>query len=793
MKFAFTLCIVACSFNAKVFSQTNAKAESAVSLETMHIQFDKDIYLPGETIWFKAYLRNTTGISFLSTNLYIGIYNDKGTLLQQKQYPIIQGAGNGDFELPDTIKGKAIQVRAFTKTMIDGDDKNFCQNVLTIYQKSNIANRNTILKNKQLQFYVEGGQMVAELENYIGFKASYEDGSPAAINGSIVEADTKKVVDNFVTNKLGIGKIILTPDAEKKYLAVWKDDNGELKQTALPVNHLYGAAFHAAIANDKMEYSIVKNKNNDSLSIVHLLFQMNNFEVYKDDITLEDEMQLVQGEFLFDKLPSGLMQITLFNKYWQPLQQRLVFVNHNYSKDQPGITLDTINTNAKGKNVITINLRDTFFTNLSASVSDINFYGKRTASINNDLYFKTQLNDLSVNIDSLLKVNDINNLDLILLTHSWKKYDWQKLTKEEKTIPADNYLGLSINYKDKNQVLPVNDSLILIIKNKSITKQFYKIPAANQTTFKKGGLVFFDSVKVSYQMGKNKELVDYLKVSRDEALPLPQNIAAFQQPINGQERKIDGFDALAAFKSNKTKDTTTLKEVVVKTKIIGNPILNRLNEIDRFYTSGMFSGTQHGYILNVLDDPMAKSSSDIVSYIAYRVPNVKIEESPLEGYRYFVVEEIGLSGFKKPTRIPVFLNEMQVESIGQLPLDDIAYIKYIPGIVIGAGFNSTVGVIYVYTKKGNEPEQANNNIRSANIKGYDQQKEFINPDFAAKEQLKQPDLRSTVYWKPSILLDKTNNKATIEFYNNDVSKKLLLTIEGINAAGELIHIEKIIE
>ncbi len=136
---------------------------------------------------------------------------------------------------------------------------------------------------------------------------------------------------------------------------------------------------------------------------------------------------------------------------------------------------------------------------------------------------------------------------------------------------------------------------------------------------------------------------------------------------------------------------------------------------------------------------------------------------------------------------------MQVESVGELALNDIAYIKYIPGIVIGAGFNSNVGVIYVYTKKGNEPEQANNNIRSANIKGYDQQKEFINPDYTAKEQLKQPDLRSTVYWKPFILLDKTNNKATIEFYNNDISKKLLLTIEGINAAGELIHIEKIIE
>ena len=59
--------------------------------------------------------------------------------------------------------------------------------------------------------------------------------------------------------------------------------------------------------------------------------------------------------------------------------------------------------------------------------------------------------------------------------------------------------------------------------------------------------------------------------------------------------------------------------------------------------------------------------------------------------------------------------------------------------------------------------------------------------------MKEPDLRSTLYWNPNIFLDKTNSKIKIEYYNNDVSKKLLLTIEGFNAAGKLIHIEKIIE
>ena len=215
MKFVLTLCIITCSFNTKVSAQVKDIHEAIQPLENMYIQFDKDIYLPGETIWFKAYLRNATGISFLATNLYIGLYNDKGILLQQKQYPVVQGSSNGDFQLPDTITSNAIQVRAFTKAMVVNDSKNVYQKVLTVFQKHSSIDKNTIAKNKSLQFYAEGGQMIAELENYIGFKGLYADGSPATINGTIVETGTGKTIGNFVSNKMGLGKIILTPEAGK--------------------------------------------------------------------------------------------------------------------------------------------------------------------------------------------------------------------------------------------------------------------------------------------------------------------------------------------------------------------------------------------------------------------------------------------------------------------------------------------------------------------------------------------------------------------------------------------------
>jgi hypothetical protein len=58
---------------------------------------------------------------------------------------------------------------------------------------------------------------------------------------------------------------------------------------------------------------------------------------------------------------------------------------------------------------------------------------------------------------------------------------------------------------------------------------------------------------------------------------------------------------------------------------------------------------------------------------------------------------------------------------------------------------------------------------------------------------KKQDLRTTLYWEPYVITDKTNHKVNIVFYNNDISKKLLLTLKGFNEEGKLIEVQKVIE
>lgn len=800
--------ILALLYSFTAFSQPEngnmVNKDTISTFQTMHVHFDKDIYLPGETIWFKAYLYNVLEISTAATNFYTAIYDDTGRLLQQKQYPIIGGTCNGDFEIPDSIQGSRVQFRAFTRAMIQDDSNNIYTRTLSVYNKEgalNIPDK----KNIQLEFFTEGGNMIAWLENHIAFKASFADGSPAKITGQIIEVERDKVIDSFYANDFGLGKIILTPWLRKNYMAVWKDENGITKQTKLPVINPAGVVLHSEISNNQIICDIAKNKSNDSLNELHLLIQSGNYQVYKADIALPNEMEIYSFKIPLTDIPVGLLQLSLIDKYQTVLQQRILFnADSNYA-NRVEIKTDSIILNAKGKNEVEITLQDTTLTNLSVSVSDANFYHQNSNnSIIQDLLFSTQLKQLNLNAAAIIKDSNRKITDLLMLTHNWRKYNWRQLTINKNTnqVMLDDYITLTINYKEK-KTLPQDDALNLIINDKDLGEQLYTLKPINSNSFKKAGLIFFGAVKVGWQMNKNKALSNYLALSKSDSLKFLPDMPAFKNKFYPSiantsfiNKTVEIFRQGNIGKFNEVK---TIKEVVVKSAYKGNAITARISELDKTYTSGMFSGTVRGYQLNVIDDTLGvKAGNNLRDYIRYRVPGLELRKNTTFGkWQYQSSEDMKTV---VPVFVPtlIFLNETQLNPEEDNPFDfivlsDVAYVKYLPGIVLGSNTTSTSGAIYIYTKKGNEKTPATKGIPNIYITGYNPVKEFALPDYTNKESIKKTDLRSTIYWNPNIVLDKSVNKIKLRFFNNDISKKIVLKIEGVNAVGKLIYIEKIIE
>ncbi|MFX9058123.1 hypothetical protein ABTN75_19915, partial [Acinetobacter baumannii] len=77
--------------------------------------------------------------------------------------------------------------------------------------------------------------------------------------------------------------------------------------------------------------------------------------------------------------------------------------------------------------------------------------------------------------------------------------------------------------------------------------------------------------------------------------------------------------------------------------------------------------------------------------------------------------------------------------------------------------------------------------------GYSTYKEFYSPNYETQKYDDGPDVRTTLYWNPFVITDKRNKTVQLEFYNNDVSKKFKVILEGMNSDGKLARVEKIIQ
>jgi hypothetical protein len=73
-------------------------------------------------------------------------------------------------------------------------------------------------------------------------------------------------------------------------------------------------------------------------------------------------------------------------------------------------------------------------------------------------------------------------------------------------------------------------------------------------------------------------------------------------------------------------------------------------------------------------------------------------------------------------------------------------------------------------------------------------KEFYSPNYLENNALNEnEDLRTTLYWKPYVLTDRDNKHVSFDFFNNDITKKFRVVLEGFNEEGKLTHIEQIVQ
>lgn len=428
-KIIFSLLLVFCI--SPVIAQT---IENAINLyginfpqEKIHVHFDKEVYLPGETIWFKAYLFEEYLPSAKSTNFYASLYDEDGKLIQKQLCPIFSGTTDGHFQIPDSLKSRQLICRAYTTWMLNFDTSFLYTKAIRLINYDAQAGDNKT-KTVALHFFPEGGNMVEGTRNTIAFKANYNNGLPFDINGVIKKQQTGEVMIRVQSSHDGMGRFDLEIQANEKFYLEWMDDKGALQQTYLPNAKPTGVSLKLAQVKNDIVFNLVNKLPKDSLHILMYLYQK---VFYKTDIAVSPAEPFT-ARVPVKTLPTGIIQLTVFDADWQPVAERVAFLNNNNYLSDITVKNTETNTKKRGKNTIEIEVADTILSNMSLSITD--------AELNNETGASTIVSDLLLSADVKGYIHDPAyyftsttnpslkaNIDLVMLTHGWRRYNWDNM------------------------------------------------------------------------------------------------------------------------------------------------------------------------------------------------------------------------------------------------------------------------------------------------------------------------------------------------------------------------------
>ena len=106
------------------------------------------------------------------------------------------------------------------------------------------------------------------------------------------------------------------------------------------------------------------------------------------------------------------------------------------------------------------------------------------------------------------------------------------------------------------------------------------------------------------------------------------------------------------------------------------------------------------------------------------------------------------------------------------------------------------GVLFIFLKDGSEivkqRKKDSPSFVSVRQLGYRPSMEFYSPQYQDKESNMHTDHRTTLYWNPKVETDE-NGHVSVKFYASDISKRYLVTLEGVSNDGTIVHHQQIIE
>ena len=801
LTFSFVLAsFLICGQNPqKVLQQLN----DSFPQERIYIHYDKEVYLAGETIWFKAYLLAGFMPSELSANFFIELINGKNQIIIQKRFPILSGTAIGSLELPDLIPAGNYMVRAYTPWMLNFDEDFLYRKSFFIYKpgENNLSPVNT-KPQYNFNFFPEGGDIVNGVVNVVAFKVSDQYGTPAAINGKLLD-ETGNQLTSFNSVHDGMGTFGFLPLAGVKYEAEILFADGTIKKFPLPMVKESGWALQVREENETRRRIILTKPGTETTTDLVLIGQMQQHLLFEQLVEVQDNSAIVSLDTR--SFPSGILQLTVLNKNGIPLAERLLFINNNDMLLPVNLAADSISLKKKAKNILSFSLPDSVLGSYSLSVvDDGKFLGREgREDIISHLLLTSDLKGYIHNPSFYFTNNDKATrkaLDLVMMTNGWRRFNWASVLKNHFpniTNHERNHIQLSGTIFSERTRKPVSGGEAnFILRTKDSLTDFFQVAIGDNGRFILDDLVYSDSAQFSFQLNskKNREKELFIQLDKDNttfSVPVKSPFSGLGMNNHAYLLAPDSLKSLYNFSKDTSGNYRTLESITV----IGKK-KRPLEELNQRYTTGIFSSTNMVRILDLVNNEPGAGAQNVFQYVQGRIGGLRIIPSGNPPtYTIYSGRAMSLTG--GPIPVPLFLDEAPTTSqqLATIPMNQVAMIKYFQsGFMGNPGIGSTQALV-VYTRKASDVKSIGPGyLHAFTYPGYSPTKEFYAPDYEENPEAKDlQDRRITLLWQPDLKPDPVAGKYIIRFFNSDNARRVRINLEGVTADGKLVKIEKLIE
>ncbi|MFN8348704.1 MAG: TonB-dependent receptor plug domain-containing protein [Spirosomataceae bacterium] len=787
-------------FEENWFDKIVAKFETYYRVfpqEKAYLHLDRPYYSAGEVVWFKAYLVNSINhaADSVSRVLYVDLVDKQtGKVVLLKKTELIGGLGQGELALGDSLQAGEYRVRAYTHWMRNFSEDFFFHRDIQVFTttalpKSLPPNPDDI----DVQFMPEGGDMVADLEGRVAFKAVNALGKGVDISGAVINQDNDTLT-GFSSYHLGMGFFSFKPESGRQYRIEIRKPNGQFVAFPMPTIKKQGFVLTVDNLSNKENVRVIvrHNKPEGTAGEMALLVHTRGEVAYAAKAALTKKISLFNIPRA--NLGEGISHITLFDERGSPAAERLIFAK----KTLPlllQITSSKASYKPREKAELEITAKDAegnpVMGSFSLSATDAKQVSEKEIATSHIRSYLLLTSDLKGTIEQpayyfdLKNTNATSRLDILMMTQGWRRFDWKEVLKDSLT-PPPYFLEQGISFAGKvtrmNKKQPGKVKLTYMITQKDSSRAVLSGESAETGEFLVYDLDIRDTANVLVQAvtergNRNLNLTIHpFQPAPATFTKIPYNPLEFDASELAEYLK-RSEEYLRIERQIRASREQQLKEVVIKAK---KP------DREKEDTRRMMYGTPDNTVK--FDNMNTAGAQSIFDVIQGRVPGVIISGSG-QNRTVQIRGAANFSGIVEPLFV---LDGMTVskDAIMNIPPTDVEAVDILKGASAAIyGSRGGGGVIAVLTKRGGSnydwTKDAAEGTVVAKVLGYSPFRQFYTPKYDKPEaDHVRPDFRPTLFWEPMVQTDKAG-KARVTFFTSDAQTEVNIQVEGMTPVGAL--------